>query len=180
VCAYHRVTGDAAPSVDVLIPLLKEEVVCYNAVSAVGQFGPSARDAVPNLVKMFNERRQHRKRNPVPVARALGRIGPGSQKAVPSLRRALRDDHWVSLTAALALWRIGERDEAVIAPVRMVLKQEGGSLLTETLTALDEHEDLAKRLLPEVRQLLVRFASSDSPTRVAALRILRRSDQRGP
>jgi HEAT repeat protein len=166
--AYHKLTGDADLAAQVVIPLLREDSVNAQAVNTVGRLGPAARDAVPILVEMFNERREQRTYNPAPVAKALGGIGPCPRQAVPSLRRALDDNHWVRLEAAIALWRIGERDEAIVAAIRTVLKENDGSVRFKAIKTLDKHEDLARLLLPELRQL---------DNNEAALQLVRRIEQ---
>ncbi len=79
------------------------------AAGALGEMGPQAREAVPDLVAALRDddplvRRQ--------AARALGRIGPAAKDAIPDLNRALVDpDRQVFREAMLALRSIEGRDK---------------------------------------------------------------------
>jgi HEAT repeat protein len=89
-----------------------EYEVRWRAAYALAQIGPPARDAVPVLVGMLQDR-------PRVVSRyalyALGRIGPGAAAAVPQIVTAMQDpdnDSYFRHIGARALGRIGPLAEA--------------------------------------------------------------------
>jgi HEAT repeat protein len=151
--AYHRVTGDAVLPTQVVIPFLQDESLSLRAAGAVEQFGPVAREAVPALIEIFKKYRARHRDYPTPVARALGRIGPAAREAIPSLRLALEDGDRNRCEVAVALWRIGERDEAIVNAVRTVLKEADGYHMREVLLDIVEDEHLAQLLSPDIRPL---------------------------
>jgi HEAT repeat protein len=75
------------------------------------QFGPQAKDAVPQLIKLLADPDAgHR----VGAALALGKIGAEAQEAIPALLRALQDPNpAVRGSAAIALTRLDPRRKAV-------------------------------------------------------------------
>ena len=78
------------------------------AISTLGQMGPDARDAVPTLVEMLNERSSLRP----PILDALGDIGPAArEKAAPAVQSILakegKDDPVLAEKARTALVRMG-------------------------------------------------------------------------
>jgi hypothetical protein len=88
--AMRRVSGEAA--VPPLLLMLKEAhcPTCIDfAVECLGEYGPKAGPAVPDLIKLLE--RQPKTRRPLwtqqLAAIALGRIGPGSRAALPALIR---------------------------------------------------------------------------------------------
>jgi HEAT repeat protein len=65
------------------------------AASVLGEIGPAAKDAVPDLIEALKDRDMR----PIAVG-ALGRIGPAAKDAVPALIEALKDQHFIVCNAA--------------------------------------------------------------------------------
>jgi len=100
----------AEPPKDVqeLVVTLKSEKVGERAAAAriLGELGPKAKDAVPDLQAALADPDKEVRRS---AARSLGDIGPASKSAVPTLGKALKDaDPQVRQSAAYALGRIGD------------------------------------------------------------------------
>ena len=87
--AIWQITGDA----DRIVPLLARELETIeaglSAAEALGEMGPAARAAVPQLIRAL-EHRDYETR--AAVAHALGRIGPEARPAIPALRKRLEDN----------------------------------------------------------------------------------------
>jgi HEAT repeat protein len=84
-----------------------DEDMRRQAVYALGQIGPGAREAVPALVKAVDDVKQEVRWYAVD---ALGRIGPDAEQAVPAIIAAAKDpanDRTFAQNAAKALGRIG-------------------------------------------------------------------------
>lgn len=64
-----------------------------SAAQTLGNMGPAAKDAIPDLIKMLQSARMYGDR--VLAAHVLGRIGPPAAAALPALKQALDDpnDH---------------------------------------------------------------------------------------
>ena len=102
---------DPAKQVEELRVTLKSEKVAERAAAAriLGELGPVAKDAVPDLASALGDADREVRRS---AARSLGDIGPGAKEGVLSLVKALKDPEWqVRQAAAYALGRIG-RPEA--------------------------------------------------------------------
>jgi len=72
------------------------------AALAIGEMGPKAKAAVPDLVDALKDKSGRVRRF---AAKALGQIGPKAKAAVPSLTEALKDDE-VGSMAGYALKKI--------------------------------------------------------------------------
>src|SRR5215813_1203778 len=74
------------------------------AARALGNIGPEAKEAVPDLIAALKDQDALVRGY---AAGALGNIGPGAKEAVPDLRAALKDqDSFVRGSAAYALGQI--------------------------------------------------------------------------
>ena len=92
-------TGELAKLVDD-----KNSRVAHEAIIALGNIGPGAKDAVPALVKAL-ERADDKDLNFAAIAFALGKIGPGAADAEAALLKQLegKDDNVRLLSAGR--WR---------------------------------------------------------------------------
>ena len=59
-----------------------------DAVVALGKIGPEAKDAVPALTELLNDKNENVRSA---AAIALGGIGPAAKSAVPALTKLLKD-----------------------------------------------------------------------------------------
>lgn len=121
--AIASVSPDDAETVRVLRHALHDKAgnVKYTAVYHLGNLGPKAAGAVPELIPLLDssDLRSHWDTPHMggwislrpDVAKALGQIGPASKAALPKLERMLRDEDWrLRNAAAFAHCRIsGER-----------------------------------------------------------------------
>ena len=100
--------ADVPKDVQELVVTLKSEKVAERAAAAriLGEMGPKAKDAVPDLQAALGDADTEVRRS---AARALGDIGGASKPSVPALGKALKDpDAQVRQSAAYALGRIGD------------------------------------------------------------------------
>ena len=89
------------------------------AATALGEIGPDAAAAVPQLVQAMRD-------NSHAAADALGRVGPRAADAVPALAEVVIDPKAsvdVREAAAWSLGRIGRREERVIQALRVAMAQ---------------------------------------------------------
>jgi HEAT repeat protein len=90
-----------------LSALLKEPVGREAAARALGRLGPAAKEAVPRLTDLLDDRDS---RVRIAAAEALGMIGaPAALPAVPKLREVMRDP-LVESTARRALEKLGVKE----------------------------------------------------------------------
>lgn len=101
-----------------------------NAVYRLGELGPKAKPAVPELIAVLNDAAVDHGRRPYESVRgmaagALGKIGPEASAAAESLLKATGDDNpYLRLDAALALWKIAGQPAAVATAVRILEDQD--------------------------------------------------------
>lgn len=108
VAAPRSAQADTPKDVQELAVTLKSEKAAERAAAAriLGELGPKAKDAVPDLQAALGDADKDVRRS---AARALGDIGAASKPAVSALGKALKDpDAQVRQSAAYALGRIGD------------------------------------------------------------------------
>jgi HEAT repeat protein len=92
--------------VPALASALEEREARYWACLALGEIGPQAKDAVPNLIKVLGDDRPEER---VQATVALAEIGPDAKPAAGELIKLLGDPfESVRVTAAFALGRLGD------------------------------------------------------------------------
>lgn len=92
------------------------------AVELLGSMGPKAKNAVPNLVKAFqDESIPESSQLKIAVAKALGRLGPDAKEAVPAL------------VAELKKWKPALRDDEVPSPLKASTPNELSRSLADSL-----------------------------------------------
>lgn len=124
----------------------------HEAARLAGRLGPSARETVPELVKLLEGPAKGLQGEAI---EALGRIGPDAKDAVKALRRAAevyKEEQPRSLIV-LALARI-EPDKAVIDELAGFLKSQDRVTRWEMVEVLGGLGGKAKAAVPEVRRLL--------------------------
>lgn len=98
-----------------LMALLKEPVAREAAVRAIGRLGAAAKEAVPPLAELLDDRDS---RVRIAAAEALGQIGaPAALSAIPKLREVLRDP-LVASAARRSLELLGVKADSVRGPKR--------------------------------------------------------------
>ena len=108
LCAPVFARQEAAKDVKELVVTLKSEKVAERAAAAriLGELGPAAKDAVPDLQAALGDADKDVRRC---AARSLGDIGKASKPAVAALGKTLKDpDAQVRQASAYALGRIGD------------------------------------------------------------------------
>jgi HEAT repeat protein len=126
--SYRKYAKDLAKFGDGLVSdltnLLKEseEDVRKTAVEVLGNVGPEAKEAVPDLVEAANDKYIAVREAAV---RVLGKIGPDAVAAVSALIKVLQDDVDVDVrsSAAVALGNIGHQ-RAVLALIKALEPDE--------------------------------------------------------
>jgi HEAT repeat protein len=154
------------PALPDLIAVLHEPESAAKFAHHLADWGPGAREAIPDLVELLGSTNVYARKN---AALALGRIGPDARSAVPELVRLLNGD-WdpsVRAHAALAVWQIqGAADRLVVvrsvAFLASVLDQHGKALAggaqwacADAARALAEmNTPAARAALPALRGVL--------------------------
>jgi HEAT repeat protein len=124
------------------------------AVWACGEFGPKAGKAVPELIKLLDDKRVNNPgSHPKPVVWALGRIGPEAKAATPKLLAELKDpDIEHATVAAAALLGIGVEEKAAVRIFATALdrkeQQERSHIHFRTLDMLERVGPAAKPVVP--------------------------------
>jgi HEAT repeat protein len=155
--SYWKVTGDPAPGLAVILPLLRDHTYDTMAVDAVSDLGSVAAEATPILIDMFTNRKQYIDGKRGSFARALGRIGPKAEAALPVLRQALKeknDNARFTFLAAEAVWRISGRCEESIPAFHDVLDKGNHFDRYLVVRVLEEMGPGAKGTVPHLRVLL--------------------------
>lgn len=124
----------------------KDPAVRRGAAEALGQAGPAAQQAIPELQAALTDEDGGVRRA---AADALDRIGPDAVAAVPALIDALKDkDPEVRSQAALALSDIVPDHERVAPPLILALKDPDRNVRKTVVVALG-------RLGPKNRDVVV-------------------------
>ena len=128
----EKTGGDAAGTLVAVgpaaIPALTRELydtndnVRSNAVYALGEFGPAAKDAMPVLIALFAKERT---KNRADIADTWAEIGNAAKSAVPLLVESLGDrSPELRLAAARALWKIERRPERVVPTLIAIVESK--------------------------------------------------------
>jgi HEAT repeat protein len=108
----------------------------YMAGSAFVVLGPSASNAVPALIQIFDQKLSPMSR--ANTAQALGYIGPPAEKAIPSLMRELGNTQKDSVrtSCAIALGMIHSRAELVVPVLTTLLGDPNANMRNHAAIAL--------------------------------------------
>lgn len=88
--ALAKLTGNSERSVQVLLRTLGSnfrDLGMSRVVTAFGDIGPAANEAVPTLIRILNDSESPLRRD---AAESLGKIGPLAVSAIPALRDVIR------------------------------------------------------------------------------------------
>jgi HEAT repeat protein len=154
-------------ALNVVRRLLRDDSL--EAIEALGQMGPEAHAAVPDLLKAL----KHRDREMRDAAAvALGRMGVATEDVIGGLSAALKDrNSVVRAKAAIALVRLGKR--ALAVPVMADVIERRPSVVRHLADTLI---DLGPDAKPAVPALLKALGDDDRGVYLAAARVLRRID----
>jgi HEAT repeat protein len=144
------------------------------AVRAAAEFGPDAKEVVPQLVSALEGDAALSK---VSTANALASIGPAAAPAVPALTRALADDSpLVRRFAARALGAIGQAansaiEPLVIAAARAAPEEGLGALAPwDAVAALGQIGPDARPIVPQLMEILERVPASERARKTPDIR----------
>jgi len=124
--ALENFGPDAEPAVAGLLRTLTKTVqtdLQKQIAHTLGEIGPAAKDAVPQLIELLKSNKDHEGFLNVVAADALGKIGPSASNAVPALIAALKSDDVRLLTRVEeALGNLGAGAVAAIPALIDALK----------------------------------------------------------
>lgn len=124
---------DPKTGVELCLAALEKDsaLLQQTAVSALGQLGPAARDAVSVLIERLQDRQREGR---AACALALGRLGEMATDAIPALCGALRDASGpLRAAAATALVSVGRGDDRVLPAITAALDAENDGPIRQAL-----------------------------------------------
>ena len=146
---------DAEPAVAALLQSLTKTVetdLQKEIAYTLGEIGPAAKDAVPQLIELIKSRKDPEGFLNVNAAEALGKIGPAAAMAVPALIAALKsDDVRLPTVAAEGLGNIGAEAKTAITALIEAMK------VTEK-----EHQDNFAEPLGKIAEALANKGDTQS------------------
>jgi HEAT repeat protein len=154
VCAALCLAASArAEDVASLVKQLKspDEELRRAAAKGLGELGPDAKPAVPDLTRALKDGDLFVRRF---AAQALGEVGPDAKAAVPALKEALGDKKKeVGEAAAAALARLGPDGVAALTDLLKDAKKDA-AVRRKAVEALGRAGDDAKPAVPALTDLL--------------------------
>jgi hypothetical protein len=143
------------PAIPTLILSLKDqnELVRVWAVEALGNIGPDANAAVPQLIEGLQNTKDRSAH--WAIALALGGIGPAAKEAVPSLVKALQEkDDSLRESVVIALGRIGPDAKAAVPALIAVAKDKRNTGRRHAIEALGKIGPEARAAMPVLIEAL--------------------------
>jgi HEAT repeat protein len=139
--------------------------VRWTAIEALGEIGPPAAPAVPDLIRHMGEHPKMAWQSAV----AIGKIGPGAAEAVDPLRERLRSeggsDEGAREQFVVALGRIGPAASSARPELEALLEGDDQDLHIAACTALGRIGPAASAACPKIEPLL---EAESAPLRIAA------------
>jgi HEAT repeat protein len=150
----------------------KQRNIRYAGAKALGEIGPEAAKAVPDLIDVFKAEDADLK---ISAADALGEIGPAAREAIPLLHAALKHNQpGVRMAAARGLGGIGAEARAAVPDLLEACNGEDENLRVTAVRGLGKvGPEAAPQATPILTKLL---ASEDTLTRCFAAEALGRMD----
>ncbi len=153
--AMWALQGIGEPAIPSFIKLLdsNDDDLCLRAASSLRHLGAKAKQAVPRLVAILNDKQRSTAVRSM-VVNALGCMIPERNDTIPHVIGALEDaDEQVSSTAAYVLRRVD--DEKVVVPVLMqALKDKRGQVRWAAADSLGSLGPKAKAAVQPLCKLL--------------------------
>lgn len=165
-CALANVGDQAVP---LLVTAMKNEKARYWAMLALGEMGPAAKPAVPELVSMLADKDPNVRRE---VLLCLGGIGHGATAAFPDIVEHLSDaDPSVRQAAAFALGNLGDVSSETMEGLRRALESDDALLAVVAARSLLRLDGLDESMKARAQQLLLaRVEHPDLHVRVAVIK----------
>lgn len=123
------------------------------AIEALAQYGPNAQEAVPALIKIFNDRDPHLR---VEATLTLAKIGTA---AVPGLIDGLRDGSAnIQMGCCLTLGHLGKKAREAIDPLRQMTRAGSAAVRCHAAQAMWR---IDRSLAPEVLPVLAKVLGTE-------------------
>jgi HEAT repeat protein len=165
----NAVADVGGPAVPGLIEALKNEKAAYWACLILREIGPAAKDAVPALTKMLQDKHPDIRREAI---LALAAIEEAARPAVPQIAAALGDDD-TRQAATYALGRIGQIPADAEATIRANVHSDDKILSMTSLWAVTRvHPEDKQIRRSATRRLIERLKDQDPLVRAAAAHAL--------
>lgn len=149
ISALKRIGLAAVPA---LIEILQDTTYPERRLvaAALGEMGPTAKDAVPHLIRGLTDTDPSLR---TAVIEALGQIGPPANDAVPALVLAMRDtDSTMRRAVGEALKKIGPAPRAAIPALAQALRDPNPEVKEQAAEALGRLGPTAKIGVPLLKQ----------------------------
>jgi HEAT repeat protein len=119
-----------------------------HAAGVLGELGPAAEAAIPELVKALSDPNGYVR---AAAAEALGKLGPAAEAAIPELVKVLSDpEAMVRLALTRALGKLGHSAEAAIPELVKALSDSNGNVRAAAAEALGKLGPAAEAAIPEL------------------------------
>lgn len=141
------------------------------AARAFDSLGADAKDAVPELIKIFEQNISAYSRNY--TAWSLGAIGPSAAKAIPTLLGGTTNTNLYRCTAIFALGKIHAEPELVVPALTKFLKDPDRAVRANTISSLELFGSDAR---PAVSALVQALNDQDRLVRKLAQSALKKID----
>jgi hypothetical protein len=123
------------------------------AAQAFAVLGARAKDAVPELIKIYHQNFSESSRNY--TCDSLGALGPAASEAVPTLMTGLTNPDWsVRRLCARTLGMIHSRPQAVVPALAKALRDPAGTVRTAAALGLGRFGAEAKPAVADLVRLL--------------------------
>jgi HEAT repeat protein len=169
VHALHSIADMGEAAMPALLKALDHPEGKYWAILVLGEMGPQAKDAVPGLTKLLDDKSPQVRREAV---MALGAIGKDAQSAVPAIVKLLNDEaHQVQIGAGFAVGMLGPAAKSAIPTLQRNLKSDDEFTRVLSAWAIAKVNDKDPKAFDQAVDMLAKgIASEDPRVRRASIR----------
>lgn len=134
----------AIDAIPLLIKGLKDEVesVRWSHVRALGKMRSAAKDAVPSLIELLNDKEEVRQE----VISALGRIGPASAPAIPAIKRVMEEQTARHIKSSVC--SLGFMGETAVPSITPYLKHDDPGVRWQAARSLELMGPVVTKAVP--------------------------------
>lgn len=167
----HAIASAGEDAVPGLIVALQHPEIKYWAILVLGDLGPKAKAAVPQLTALLKDESIQVRRE---AAMALGAIGKDAAPAVPAIIGKLNDKEMaVRFAAAYALGILGPDAKAAVPALTTALQGDNEFLRVQAAWALAKINDKDPAAMDKAVEVLTKGVTSDDHrVRIASVRCL--------